>query len=385
MSKNLKLTKKEFENLITNVATSALTAKIKELGLDKVDRKFGMYPGDVTGKTEADLKAMDKSQRVAEFIKAVFVKDRALIKALNEGTGSAGGFSVPEEFAAEINRIAEDFGLVRKFARRITMTSDTLNLPRLGSSVQVTFPGEGVAGTASQFVQQNVQLLAKTAVGLTVASNELLEDANVDIAQFLLELFAEELAGTEDEQGLVGTGSPFTGILGDAGVNVVDMASGNTNFSDVTLDDLRDMVSELKPLALNGAAYTMHRSVWGIVQKLKDADSAYHISAANPVLLPGDTGAAIGGVVVGAVWGYPVWLSEKMPSVTGVSTKFISFGNYNKLWFGDRKQMTMKISEDATVGSDNVFEQNQSAVRVTERFAIAIGLPDGFVVVKTAA
>ena len=166
------------------------------------------------------------------------------------------------------------------------------------------------------------------------------------------------------------------------------MGTGDTSFTDLDLDDLRDVVGSLKPLALMGAAWTMHRSVWTIIQKLKDNDAQYHISHANPILLPGATAGQVGGVVVGSLWGYPVWLSEKMPADTGspeVSKKFISFGNYNHIWFGDRQIMTMDISNAATVGSNNTFAANQSAIRMTERLALAVGLPDGFGVLKTAA
>lgn len=390
MDKKIQLSKKEFENVIATVASQALDAKIKELGLDKVDRKFGNFPAHIIGKSQDELEKMEKKEKVGEFVRAVFHKDMATLasfKALSEGVGSEGGFSVPEEFQAEIARIAEDFGLIRKMARTIKMGSDTRNMPRLSSSVSVTFPGENTAGTPSQFVEANVQLLAKTAVGLTVLSNELLADSNVDMVDFLTELFAEALAGTEDEQGLVGVGTPFTGLLSDPGVNVVDMPTTKTAFSDVTADDLRDMISQVKPLALAGAGYTMHREIWGLVQKLKDSDGAFFIASANPILTPGALVGQIGGVIVGTLWGYPVWLSEKMPQLSdsGVSTKFIAFGDYRRIWFGDRQQMTLAISDSATVGTDNTFEQNQSAVRVTERIAIAVGLPEAFSVLKTAA
>ncbi len=72
-------------------------------------------------------------------------------------------------------------------------------------------------------------------------------------------------------------------------------------------------------------------------------------------------------------------------SESAVSTKFIAFGNYNHIWFGDRQQMTMEVSNAATVGGASTFERFQSAVRVTERIAIAVGLPDGFAVLRTAA
>lgn len=389
--KSIKLSKEKFEKLLTDVTKTALESKIKELGLDKIDRKFGMYPAGFSGKTEEELAKMDKKERVAQFIKAVYHKDMATLgsmKAIEEGTGSAGGFQVPEEFAAELNRIAEDFGLIRRLARRLPMGSDTLNVPRLASSVSVTFPGEGIAGTPSDPVWENVALIVKTAVGLTVASNELLADANISIVDMLTELFAEALAGTEDEQGLVGVGAPFTGVLGDAGVNVVDLGAGDIDFVDADLDDYRDMISKIKPLALGGAAYIMHREVWADVQKKKDNDAAYHLSAATPALITqGALAGAIGGVIVGTLWGYPVLLSEKMPAIadTAVSTKFVMFGNLSHFWFGDRQQISLSISDSATVGADSVFEQNQSAVRVTERLALAVGLPEAFAVLKTAA
>lgn len=386
----IRLSRKDFEEVVANVAKKAIEQQIKELGLDKVDLKHAMFPSHFMGKSEEELVKLEKKERAAEFIKAVFRKDMATLaslKVLSEGVGSEGGFQVPEEFAAEINRIAEDFGLIRRFARRLPMGSDTLNVPRLASSVVVSVPGENTAGTPSDPVWANVQLLAKTVVGLTVTSNELLADANISIVDLLAELFAEALAGFEDEQGLTGVGAPFTGVLGDAGVTIVDMPATKTGFTDVTLDDLRDVIAGIKPLALNGASFTMHRELWAVVQKLKDNDAGFHISAANPVLLPGSTGGAVGGVVVGSIWGYPVWLSEKMPKLSdsGVSTKFIVFGNYNHIWFGDRQQITMDISNAATVGSNNTFERNQSALRITERIAIAVGLPDAFAVLKTAA
>ncbi len=393
-AKIIKFTKSEFENIVAGVASEAVKAEAKRLGLTKIDRKIGNFDPSYIGKSAEEFAKMEKKERVAEFVKAVFRKDMTALgnmKALGESTGSTGGFQVPEEFAAEINRIAEDVGLIRRFARHLPMGSDTLNVPRLSSSVSVTFPGENVAGSESEPVWENVQLLAKTAVGLTVTSNELLADANISIVDLLAELFGEALATTEDLQGLVGTGSPFTGVLGDAGVQVVTMGTGDVDFTDLDADDLRDMITKIKATKLAGASFTMHREIWGAVQKLKDLDNNFIASTATPILGPNNALGA-GGVLSGAqpagtIWGYPVWLSDQMPDLaaTAVSTKFVAFGNYNNIWFGDRSMMTMSISDSATVGTENTFEQNQSAVRVTERIAIAVGLPAAFSVLRTAA
>lgn len=374
---------------LNEAVSVALEEKANELGMTKSDRKAGIFPGQFS---EEKLLQMSKKQRIGEFIKATFKKDfgtlESMTKALNEGTDTAGGAFVPEEFAAELNRIVEDFGLIRRFARRIPMSSDTMNVPRLTTAPTVTWPGEGAAGTESDPVFAKVQLSTSTAVGLTVASNELLADANVSIVDILLELFAEAIAGAEDEQGLTGTGSPFTGILGHGSVNVVTMGSGDTAFTNVDAEDLRDMITEIKPTALPGAAFIMHREIFGLVQKLKDANNNYLVTTAIPIL--GENASVRGGsagTVAGTIWGYPVYLSEKMPQLSdsAISTKFIAFGNLANMWLGDRQQVTLSISDAATVGSNNVFAENESAVRVTERVAIEVGLPDGFSVLRTAA
>ena len=390
MSEKVQMTKDELEGLLAGVASSAIDARIKELGLDKIDRRFGMYPSGLVGKTDEDIAKMDKGARIAEFVKAVFRKDMASLaslKALNEGTGSAGGFVVPEEWAAEVNRIVDDFGLVPKLSRRYPMKYDTLRIPRLASSVSVSYPGEGAAGTASQPVFEEVTMLAKTLVGLTAMTNELLEDANVDVVNLLTELFAEAIAGEADKQGLTGTGSPFTGVLGDAGVTVVTAPTGDDTFAEAASpDNLRDLIANVKPWALQGAAFIMHREVWAIVQKKKATGSGeYFISTANPVLTNPALAQGYPSAIAGTIWGYPVYLSDKMPNVTGVSTKFIIFGNLKHLYWGVRKDLGVTISQDATVGSDNLFEKNMSAVRILTRHSVAVGLPKAFAVLKTSA
>ena len=386
---NLKLTKEELSNLLTNIAGTAIDAKVKELGLDKIDRRFGNFPAHLIGKSQEDLEKMDKKAKVVEFVKALFRKDNATLasfKAMNEGTASAGGFIVPEEWAAEVNRIVEDFGLVPKLSRRYPMRYDTLRVPRLASAVTVSYPGEGAAGTPSQPVFEEVALLSKTLVGLTAMTNELLADANVDVVDLLTELFAEAIAGEADKQGLTGSGSPFTGILNASGTNVVIAPTGDDTFAEAASpDNLRDLIAQVKPWALQGSAFIMHRTVWAIVQKKKASTGGdYFISAANPILT-GIAGQGFPSAVAGTLWGYPVYLSDKMPSATAVSTKFIIFGNLKHLYWGVRDDMAINISEHATVGSDNLFEKNMSAVRVTTRHAIAVGLPGAFAVLQTSA
>lgn len=391
---NITLSKEDLVKLMEEVgaksATEAVAAKLKELGLDTPTRKFlPTYKGSIVGKTDEQIAALDAKEKSASFIKAVYHKDSSALaqfKAMTEGTGSAGGFVVPEEFAAEVFRVVEDFGLVPKLARKFPMGSDTLNIPRLSSSVAVYWAGETGSTTPSQAVFEQVVMQAKTLSGITPMSNELLADANVSVVDLLVSLFAEAIAGELDNQGFNGVGAPFTGILSDAGVTVYTPATGNSTFTLCsTPDNVRTLISKIKPWALQGAAFVMHRTVWALFQTAKASTSGnYFLSTFNPVM----SGAQAQGfplAMAGTMWGYPVYLSDKMPTATAVSTKYVIFGNLGNLFMGTRADMSVDISKEATVGGFNLFQQNMSAVRVTTRLALAVGLPSAFACLATSA
>lgn len=389
MSEVITMTKEDLVKLVGEAVEKAgVEATEKALAtISKGNSKFA-YKGSAFELGQDGVNALEAKQKTAMFIKALYNKDAnsiAMFKAMNETTGSAGGFIVPEEFASEVNRVVEDYGLVAKMARKFPMNSDTLNVPRLGSTVTVSYPGEATAGTESQPVFENVQLLAKTAIGLTPMSNELLADAHVSVVDLLVELFAEAIAGNLDTQGLTGSGTPFTGILSDSGVTVVTPAVGNSTFTLCsTPDNMRDLLANVKPWSLQGAGFIMHRAVWAIVQKAKASTGGdYFASASNPVTIGAVQGMPT--AQAGTLWGYPVYLSDKMPSTTGVSTKYVIFGNLKHVYLGMREEMGISISQDAVVGGVSLFERNMSAVRVISRHALAVGLPTAFAVLRTSA
>ena len=389
------LEKSELVTLMDEVsakaAASAVEAKLKELGLSDAGSKFL----GTSGKTAEELNGLEAKAKAAAFIKAIYSKDSstlATFKAMTEGTGSAGGFVVPQEWAAEVFRVVEDFGIVPKLATKFPMVGQTLNVPRLSASVSVYWPGEGSVGTSAQPTFEQVVLTANTLVGLTPMTNELLADANVSVINLLTTLFAEAIAGELDNQGLAGTGSPFTGIMSDTGVTVVQPGNGggfSTFTGCSTPDNLRLLISNVKPWSLQGAVFVMHRSVWAIIQSAKASSSGnYFLSTFNPVLngntqADGTQSFPLG--VAGTLWGYPVLLSDKMPTSTAVSTKYVIFGNLSHLFMGMREELAVAISQEATIDSVNLFAANMSAVRVTTRVALAVGLPKAFAVLKTAA
>src|SRR4051812_8383124 len=84
------LTMEEFKDLIDQ----GVEAKIRELNMDSVDRKHGMFPtkDDPNGD---DLKNLSKEDRVKKFMQAVIAGNHTEAKALSEGTSADGGYLVP--------------------------------------------------------------------------------------------------------------------------------------------------------------------------------------------------------------------------------------------------------------------------------------------------
>lgn len=364
---------------VSKIVEEKLAAKLAEKGLDKVDfinKKFPGMGGD-------EDQTVSKKAVCAKFFRALAGKDMAYLaslKTMSENVDSAGGFLVPEEVAAELDRVTNNYGLIRKLARHIPMSRDIFNMPTLGTVPTVTWPGEGTAGTDGSPVLSNVKMQAKTCIGLSPVTNELLADANQSVVDMLMELFAEALAGEEDNQAFNGTGSPFLGILQSSDVSVVTAASAST-FATVTLNDYRECIAQIGETALPGCVWVFNKAVWALIQEqLQNSQNVGTFQ--NPLVT---TEAPKGGLLIpaGYLWGYPVYTSDKMISTTAVSTKFGIFGNFKHFYFGDRQQVSMDISKEATVGSVNAFASNHSIVRVMQRVALAIGVPAAFAVIKT--
>jgi len=382
LEKNIpEIVDKEVAEKFNSQIEEKINAAIKAAGLDKLQ-----LPG-LNGKGNAEKEAKENA---VKFFKAVFSKDKetlkemkAEFKTMTEGTDSAGGFVVPEEVLNEIDRVADNYGIIRKLSRHIPMGRDTLNMPTLGTKPTVTWPGESTAGTGSQPVLKNVKLNAKTAMGLTPISNELMEDANVEIVDFLIDLFAEELAGAEDLQGLNGVGAPFTGVLNSTEVNTSTAASGNTTVATLDLADLMDAQANLKSTVLSGAVFVFHRTVWNGIKKLQEGSQSLIAFNTTGVISTKTEGGTL--VPAGFLLGYPVYLSDQMPSAPSAGEAYGIFGNFKKFYFGDRKQVAISTSADATIGGVSMFESNSQAVRVLERVALAVGVGEAFNVLKLAA
>jgi HK97 family phage major capsid protein len=168
-----------------------------------------------------------------------------------EGTNSAGGYLVPQEFYADVLFLLNEYGFARKYCAQIQMNSNVLNVSTLTGKPSVAWVLENAAIPSSKGTFARLTLTANKLAAIYPISNELLQDANVDVYNTILRIFVEVFGAEEDTQVFRGTGSPFTGILNTAGVATTYLGGSSTStktkYTDITLDDLVNLVQSIGP------------------------------------------------------------------------------------------------------------------------------------------
>lgn len=335
---------------------------------------------EIFGGTKS-TEAREAKEATAEYIKAKFLGDSAKAKALSGAVAGEGGEFVPEYFSSEVIRLAPQYGVVRKYAKRVPMIGATQKAPTAGS-VTAYRVGHGAKATSSKPTTGNVTLTVEKVVAMIPVENELLKDANLGVVDLLTRLAAEGLTKKEDTWGLLGEGAG-EGIFQDTDVPYFTMGSGMDTYAEATFDDLLEVMNKMDESALANAKWVMSFSVFNALRKIKAATSGEYImqppSGGQPAM----------------IWNIPVIFSSLMPKTSDVSqagTKFLALANFDYMLLGDREQMSIEISRDATVTDTdgttpiNLFEQDMSAVKIIERIDIELAeATKAFAVCKTAA
>ncbi len=134
---------------------------------------------------------------------------------LEEGIGSYGGYTVPDEFHEEVMAIALEKSVVLPRAIRVDMRSKAISIPTfvdedhsssIYGGITVTWPGEAGAATLSNPKFGSLDLKAKKCVGYVNASNELLDDS-AQAESVITRAFGEAVAYYADIEYISGNGT----------------------------------------------------------------------------------------------------------------------------------------------------------------------------------
>lgn len=363
----------ELAKSIADTVVSQVNEQVEE----KINAKFAEQEKVVTksvGGSEEATVVDGKVKTARDFVgglRSLLNGDNAAVRAynektiasqvkagyLNEGTSADGGVLVPPaDFIAEVVRLEEVYGVARRNARVRTVNGNAVTLNKKNSGVTMYETGEGVAktGTKMTFGVDTVQLRKFAAIA--PLTDELTDDAAVDVWNELTIDFAREAARIEDT--LVFT-DDTTGILNASGV--VAITTGNA------LDQLILATTSVPTQSMQGGKFYMHRTYLSALQQVKDSQGRY-------IWQPG-----VDGNSSGTIWGYPIELVEVLPHNTAI------FGNLQYATLITKRglqltRLTEGTIHDASGNAVNLAEQDMQALRAVTRLNARVQFPAAFAV-----
>ncbi|EJW12741.1 Phage major capsid protein [Rhodovulum sp. PH10] len=333
----IKAIKKGMGDVVQTEKVDRINAEITKLqtALDKVNAALAAVRagagGDkpvITAERRAHAAAFDRFfRRGAD----AGLRDLEIKAELRTDSDPDGGYVVPEQMEAGIDRVLGTISVMRQIARVVPVSTGTYKrLINQGGA------GYGWVGERQMRPETGTPTLAELAYGVMemyanpAATQTLLDDATTDIEQWLAAevstVFAEQEGaafiagdGVMRPRGLLSydtvTNAAYTwGKLGYVATGVAAALSDATHNG---VDALIDVYYALKSGYRNGAAWLMSDAVMGAVRKLKDGDGNY-------IWAPPSATAELGTVL-----GKPVYTDDNMPAI-GANAVPIAFGNFQR-------------------------------------------------------
>ncbi len=353
--------------------------------VETTDVKTRIEPISTRGYKPGIFESPEMAHRCGQWLKAHF-GDRQARQWCSDHLGteyrdmggqvnSLGGNLVFEDFSNTIIRLVEKFGVAMNVFQNVTMSSDTLLVPRRLTGVTSYWLGENSTITTSDPTATMVQLVAKKLACATKVSNELLADNAISVASWLAQEYATSLSGAIDDAAFNGTGtSTYGGIRGLAQIDdgthtasIQSAATGNTTIASLDIDDYLGALAKLPRYAIGTSAWYMHPSVYhNSVQRMM-LSSGTAGSGTIGALSGGNTAANLAQGTPNTFLGLPVVWVLKMTATptTGQIAAYV----------GDLSLAgIMAVKSDMQIASSDqrYFEQDATAFRAVQRIDIAV-------------
>jgi HK97 family phage major capsid protein len=281
-----------------------------------------------------------------------------------EGSGSAGGYLVPPQISQTIIDVRERVGIARQVCEIQPLTSDMLSLPKRSGGLTVYYPNELQTITDSDKTWKQVALAAKKRAVASKISQELVDDALINVVDNIVSEQAYALALQEDNELCNGDGtSTYGGVtglrsaVGSAGTYTCD---ANENlWSEIDLEDIM--------LAMAKLPDRYHRNpVWVCSTNFYFAVFARLLAAAG--------GNTIANLALGSqgrsFYGVPILTTSQMPTSEADSTICALFGQFDMaVTLGDRTGI--RVGRDDSVG----FLNDYTTLKATSRYDINVHEP----------
>ncbi|MEO9299960.1 phage major capsid protein [Devosia alba] len=335
---------KELDDIKAGMADVVQTDKVDRINadlgkltkeLDSVNAAIAAMKVGGTGNAE-DPDKREHTQAFNRFFRRgaeAGLRDLEVKAKLTTQSDPDGGYLVPEEMEAGIDRVLGTQSTIRSLARVISISGQTYKkLVNMGGATS-GWVGEEDArtGTATPTLRE-IAINTGEIYAMPGATQTMLDDGRIDIAGWLadevsIEFAEQEGAAFADGDGInkprgilsydkVANGSYAWGKLGFVATGKADGFLAATTTVNPA-DALIDLYYALKSGYRNGASWLMSDATMNTVRKFKDAEGAF-------IWAP-PTGAA----EVATILGKPVHTDDNIPAVAANAFP-IAFGDFNR-------------------------------------------------------
>lgn len=269
-------------------------------------------------------------------------------RALQADVSTAGGYTLPAQFLAELVKAVDDLLWIRRAARVIPLrTGESIGAPALDADpADDAWVSELSAGSADSTMTFGKRTLTPHPLAKMIkVSNKLLRQSAIAIDALVRDRLAYKLAVSEEKAFMTGSGAtqPLGVFTASAyGITTTqDVTTGNGTTT-IGADNLREVFYTLKPQYRSAAAWIMHTDVVKAISKLKTGDGQY-------LWTPG---IRVGSEDV--ILGRPVSESRYAPN-TFTSGKYLGIlGDFSYYWIAESLGNSIRRLDELYAATDQV-------------------------------
>src|SRR6185437_7012261 len=273
-------------------AVKRLQGEVEELKTARTARKFAFSVitnrAAEAGTEDGDSFAVTlwKARKGGDFdayarLKAWHTKNAAAlgIKALSEGTSTAGGVLVPPEYIQELVMLRRATAPLLSYVRQVPVTSNQVIIPQQTGVSTVGWTAENATKPSTDEVLANITVNLFTLAGIAKVSNQLLEDSTPTVDTVVRQDLGRGL-NIEMDRAIIngsGTGQP-TGILNTSGITSTASTAvlGTTTTWQNLYDDILAAISRMQQAYFGQPdAIVMSPRTWGRLLTIKDSTNRY--------------------------------------------------------------------------------------------------------------
>lgn len=285
--------------------------------------------------------------------------------ALQIGTDSEGGYTVPDEYERTLVQGLEEENILRSLCHVIRTSSGDRKIPLVASKGTASWVEEEGAIPESDDAFGLITIGAHKVASLVKISEELINDSAFDLAAYIANEFGRRVGAAEEEAFITGNGSGKpTGLLHATNGASAGVTAASSTL--ITADELIDLVYSLKAPYRRRAVFIMNDAAVKQIRKLKDGAGQYLWA---PGLLAGQPDTLFNQRLI---------TSSYVP-IPAAGVKAILYGDFSYYWIADRQGRNLQRLNE-------LYAPNgQIGFRVTQRVDGRLILPEAVKVLAMKA